>query len=608
MVKIEEISKFTATSEASRSCSSAEIGWNELLKQCRDAREKLNDHDSADIFSQTIHNHFPRLRNQLQKYNSAILNPEKLSKEEKKELILDTRNALRVVLSCSSLDASELRWRLVEEMVIREHFYNPLCQLLSSNRGDAKCRTLASQLISNLVTTHYEAANHVASTLALAPSEESVNQRIRKGISEDFAPDGVVEEEECQEEPSWVDMLLSCARAENRVAVSGIVAALHNLVISLQSSADIDKGQLKFAKDLASNDILVSTLLRQIISLQSLKTTFDKKDDKATATEATNEAPSLGDSATEWIMLLLIKCCKLGLLPNLMSSAAGGTNTNAASDLKIVPEHIVLLQCVQSEVETSILERKPDERNLSILGGEIGTEGVVSSHAFLAKLYCSLRWLVGVDSIAAPGTDDPDTVLQCSALKTVLEILASSLGVDSNDLSQTRRELGSNDFNIIQNASKELGTLVDTLSARNSGRSSRKFFMSNEEQRVITALVRFIGNVCHGCSQNQDLVRLTKVPLPIQMISSENDKLSEERNALHVLLSCTSIAHSCFTLREWAVVAIRNLLEHNELNQAEVAKLEANKPVQTSALSELGIRVEMDNKGKVSVIPEDKEV
>jgi hypothetical protein len=51
------------------------------------------------------------------------------------------------------------------------------------------------------------------------------------------------------------------------------------------------------------------------------------------------------------------------------------------------------------------------------------------------------------------------------------------------------------------------------------------------------------------------------------------------------------------------VVAIRNALHQNDLNMAVVANLEAQQALQTSTLGELGIRVNLDTKGNVSVSP-----
>jgi hypothetical protein len=54
-------------------------------------------------------------------------------------------------------------------------------------------------------------------------------------------------------------------------------------------------------------------------------------------------------------------------------------------------------------------------------------------------------------------------------------------------------------------------------------------------------------------------------------------------------------------LREWGVIAIRNVLENNTQNQQVVAQLEAQKPVQSAALDRAGIRVSLDQQGKVNL-------
>jgi len=72
-----------------------------------------------------------------------------------------------------------------------------------------------------------------------------------------------------------------------------------------------------------------------------------------------------------------------------------------------------------------------------------------------------------------------------------------------------------------------------------------------------------------------------------------------ERNGLHVLLPMTSLSYTCFTLHEWAIIAICSALEKNTANQAVVAELEARtrSVVQSAALEEMGkmgIRVNLD--------------
>lgn len=75
------------------------------------------------------------------------------------------------------------------------------------------------------------------------------------------------------------------------------------------------------------------------------------------------------------------------------------------------------------------------------------------------------------------------------------------------------------------------------------------------------------------------------------------------RCGLHVLLSCTSFSYGCFTLREWALVAIRNVLDGNQQNQDMVAQLEAQKTVDTPELNKMGVKTVIDDQGKVRVEP-----
>merc|ERR1712038_132553 len=124
-------------------------------------------------------------------------------------------------------------------------------------------------------------------------------------------------------------------------------------------------------------------------------------------------------------------------------------------------------------------------------------------------------------------------------------------------------------------------------------------------------LVRLIGNLCYQCKTNQDIVRETKIPIqkPNDMsndyTSTTNDFNSKEaeqnRNGLHVMLSCTTFAYGCFTLREWGIVAIRNILDGNNANQEEVAKLEAQQVINTPELEKFGIKLNLNKKGKIVV-------
>ncbi|XP_029018330.1 ataxin-10 [Betta splendens] len=85
-------------------------------------------------------------------------------------------------------------------------------------------------------------------------------------------------------------------------------------------------------------------------------------------------------------------------------------------------------------------------------------------------------------------------------------------------------------------------------------------------------LIRLIGNLCHGNTNNQNKVReLEGIPL--------------------ILDSCNIDSNNPF-ISQWAVFAIRNLLERNAPNQELVAALERRGAADYSALRELGFLVE----------------
>ena len=694
------------------------VDWIQLLGQLRTALQQGNDSkqpqegtttatastkEEVEFLLVEVQSKFPLLKCALETYCQLLdcaaatgsTNDEfagqkdntgaTISAQDKKKIILNTRAALRIALICSSYESNSdrdggddsggcSRDEMVQQAVVECIWHIQLFHILSHpRRGDSKCRLFASQLLSNLVTSHSQASLAITSALPLSPSQDMVDQQIGQGLAHlginnnDTSRNKATKiDNESITEPytvsttnnkwNWVDLILSCAHSNDRPAFAGIVAALHNSIISLQlppqqeqpeSSETTQTGVPTFAKKMASDSLLVSTLLRQMISLlpQKNSNTQQQKQQRNGASPVNggqesiqkpsnrigNEDSSLADATTEWIVLLLTKLCKLGLLPTLFVSASGGGENGRAWDkIVIVPEHVVLLESIRSELDVQSAPRtisrdnmtqkqqQQQQHNYLLMGGEAGEQGVISTHVFLAKIVGVLRNRVPLEHPTVPEATiqtDPDVCLNHSALVTILEILSCSLGMDDPAIALARTALGQEekgDTTLLSDSGRDLGALVDSITTRNLGRKNRDFFMSEEEKQVTTALVQLIGNLCFRCRQNQDLVRTTMVPTTttktVDVISSSagdsaNDE--EERNALHVILSCTSLAHSCFLLREWSIIAIRNLLDQNELNQAVVAKLEANQPVQSAELSGLGIRVDMDSKGKVSVVPAD---
>ncbi|KAL6116939.1 atxn10 [Pungitius sinensis] len=85
-------------------------------------------------------------------------------------------------------------------------------------------------------------------------------------------------------------------------------------------------------------------------------------------------------------------------------------------------------------------------------------------------------------------------------------------------------------------------------------------------------LIRLIGNLCYSNTDNQNKVReLEGIPL--------------------ILDNCNIDSNNPF-ISQWAIFAIRNLLEHNTQNQEQIARLERRGTADYSALRELGFLVE----------------
>lgn len=87
-------------------------------------------------------------------------------------------------------------------------------------------------------------------------------------------------------------------------------------------------------------------------------------------------------------------------------------------------------------------------------------------------------------------------------------------------------------------------------------------------------VVSVIGNLLHRRKRVQDEVR--------------------DKQAIPLLLQQCVVDEENPYLREWGLLAVRNMLEGNEDNQKEVAELELKEPVTPPEISGLGLKVEVD--------------
>lgn len=499
---------------------------------------------------------FSDLSQQISRFHNETLAKHQRDKEEVKELILTTRAALRFGLCCISFQDEDTRMIFQDHAVLNCYLHSALARLLCLEKVDSKCRLLSAQLMSNLATCNETTAESIVSTIAISPPEDKISSRIMVSNFSDSNGTGPFESETgIAVPPNWVDCFVFAIKSDSRGAAAAVAAALHNCICALD-----DDPLQSFLEKMASDPILISSMLRNFVPA---KASIDSKE--------------FGewDQATEWMYLLLTKLIRLGMLSRMY---LGISRSDSLSVINcVLPEQNVLLHCMVKQLE--------DEKDVGELLDGMGLDSL----EFLANLFCRLRNLGTTEGSAV----DDMLLLVHSAILSILEIFSSFLAIDSDTCNKLRLHLGTSTEFLSQCATM-LAKIVDELTQRNAGVKAREMKMSPEEQHQITLLVRVLGNLSFRCKQNQDLMRFTLLP-------KKDD--SAERNALHVLLSCTMFSTACFTLREWSVIAIRNVLEDNPANQEIVAKLETNAPIQSAALSEAGLKVQLDSKGKVSLSP-----
>ncbi|CAJ1969294.1 unnamed protein product [Cylindrotheca closterium] len=543
--------------------------WKEALQDAQEIRCVEPAHRASDWeqMVQNLKKLFSDLSQQISRYQTETLANRQREKEEVKELILTTRTALRYGLCCVSFQDEEARVDFQNHAVLNCDTHSALTRVLCMNKADSKCRLLSAQLMSNLVTCNEATAESLTSALSVAPPEDKMVARI---FASNFSGSDDKSNEESSSDttvvvpPNWVDCFIFSIKSDNRGAAAAVTAALHNCVCALESKID---HRQSFIEDVASDPILISSMLRNFIPAK-----------RSIESEDYGE----WDQATEWINLLLTKLIRLGMIGRMYI----GISRCPLSDMKcVLPEQNVLLHCMVKQLE--------DERDVEEMLDQVGLE----SFEFLANLFCKLK------NLSKTGSGGDEMLLLQSAVISILEISSTFLAIDSVGCSKVRNHLGTTTEFLPQCATL-LANIVDVLAKRNEGVKAREMKMSPEEQDQITLLVRVVGNLCFRCKQNQDLMRSILLPMASTSHTGDEDTNNnnpEQRNALHVLLSCTTFATACFTLREWSVIAIRNVLEDNPSNQEIVAQLDANGPIQTAALSEAGLKVQLDSKGKVSL-------
>lgn len=586
---------------------------------------------------------------------------------------------------------------------------NHAALMSSIERGNRTVRILAARLLCNLVTDNPLAAEIIKRDVPFSPMPDEINGRMsglilgsRESVSK-TPTDG-------DQAIFWCDLFDATAKVgadddvDDREALAAVAAALHNLLTSLEAresllelddemkrreimrhqkelqndSADTrddaqdetkmehcSTQQIDVSFEVASNGPLMNALLRNILPAKAVLMQSRLEKEHATASRPTFKTPTslavaddLSDSATEWISLVLERLASRGLLPQMLQTTGGTTNS-------VTPEKVVLASCIRQAVDEyhSALTSSGDaggfgRRRLSIAAKTTGITVMTRPHPLWGRadnICAGGRTNHGRDArTAVPvllslANEAEEIRLRANALRggkcnelydgeqncsirlidDICDILAQSLGRHASSsvsatnnsqrsklcfIAESRSILG-RETGLVASCCKDLARVLDAALARNSGKKAREMELSPQDQQTAIVMVRLIANLIYQCRYNQDLIRTTPIPIPdiancttsssknaAGTQSNSNTGFITERTGLHVILSATSLAPACFTLREWCIVAIRNAVEGNAANAETVRRLEANQALgDTPELQRMGVKVDMDERGNISV-------
>ncbi|XP_020093913.1 ataxin-10 [Ananas comosus] len=118
---------------------------------------------------------------------------------------------------------------------------------------------------------------------------------------------------------------------------------------------------------------------------------------------------------------------------------------------------------------------------------------------------------------------------------------------------------------------------------------------SMAREQAIDQLTSSPSNVCPYKGYRRDLVSV------IANCLHRRRRVQDEvrrQNGIPLLLQQCVVDEDNPLLREWGLLAVRNLLEGNVENQKEVAEFEMQGPVVTPEIAQLGLRVEVDKENR----------
>lgn len=453
----------------------------------------------------------------------------------------------------------------------------------------------------------------------------------------------------------------------DREVLGAVVAALHNLLTSLEareSLLELD-GEMKrrerskqrrekqtskqrtfedsllvretqeqhsekpidIGVEIANDGVLLNALLRAMLPAKAvlMQSTFEMEMSRPKFTPPILSSDDMADSATEWISLVLERVASRGLLPQMLASIGGKSKS-------VTPEQVVLISCIRQTVDDYCSTMSPravttvphplwGRSDLSAGGRSASTREVpellslankmeeIRLRADMLRQYPSMVLYDGEDDFIICIIDDMSDILgQCLGSHADADIDGrENLRKSNKHFTAEARSVLGRETSLLSSCCKDLGRILDRAMSANAGLKAREMTLSSQDQQTAILMTRLIGNIVYQCRYNQDLLRVTPIPVLAEVDQSviasfTNSELPIERTGLHVLLSATSLAPACFTLREWCIVAIRNAVEGNDANAETIRQLEANQVMSdTPELRQMGVKIDMDAKGNVQV-------
>mgnify|MGYP000202490098 CR=1 FL=1 len=155
--------------------------WTALWKEARDVRSKCVDNEkpTPNDLLDVLRRQFPAWKDQLLMYTKefSASNNQQLT-DRTKDLILETRAALRFGLCCFSFESEAVRCQLQDCAVLDYEWHQVLVVLLAQRSCDSKCRVFAARLLSNLVTSNAETAAALSSSFPIPPSNACLSSTL----------------------------------------------------------------------------------------------------------------------------------------------------------------------------------------------------------------------------------------------------------------------------------------------------------------------------------------------------------------------------------------------------------------------------------------------